>query len=153
MGLQQNTGVIFFTDKTTKRQVMGLVVPDKLATGTYAQSYVDLVASYELEMLPPGVGVQFIYSASPAAATDRYVSGPGLIMFDSQGMLLYTRYQIRLASTLGTRMGLATDFLSTASTAATGPMSQIGVVLYDLEAFRRRGLTSPRRPPRTDRSN
>jgi len=100
--------------------------------------YLDFVVDGDLEALPAGVGCQLINDPKSISAPDRYVQ-TGAIVFDGQGRLVSLPMAIGASSGMGSLLRLAKDIPDPAS--FTPFMTQLGAVLYDVEAFRTQGFT------------
>ena len=131
-GLQRPVGVVFFIDPDTEQTAMIVVTDDPEERDP---SYLEVVAGYEIELLPKGTAAQFIYNGGLTPGGDRSADGyihprrsHAAIMFDGYGQLISQPYNIRQSSKLGQLMGLGSDFRK-------GLMSQFGMVLYNSEAF------------------
>ena len=109
----------------------------------------ELIEGMQPELLPPDAGLQVIIGETldPAMSDtavdssgtfrERYASY-GLILFDSQGRLLQSRYRIDGGSRLGRALQVTPPGGTVVSVPNTGvdfPTSQLGVVLYLQSAF------------------
>ncbi len=145
IGLQRKVGVVFWVDQKTKRTTMALVMHDDVNEASTAGPFIDFVSGAGYEYLPPGVGAQFTYNQSQANL-DRYVKEPGLIMFDSHGVLTSTPYAISKNSALGAAMKISGGISDFPANVNFSVYSQMAIVLYDLESFNNQfdqGLTPP----------
>jgi prepilin-type N-terminal cleavage/methylation domain-containing protein len=135
LGLQQNVGVAFWVNASSGRTAMAVVSVDPSSSDP---RFVDVVADFDLEQLPPGVSAQFVYNctfnASGQRTSDGYIRQPALIMFDGHGQLISTPYAIRAASRLGGLVGLSSDFN------VASARSQFGLVLYESAPFADQGF-------------
>jgi prepilin-type N-terminal cleavage/methylation domain-containing protein len=99
-------------------------------------SDIELVPDSDFQALPPGVGCQLINDPKQPPQylanrnIDRYVR-TGVILFDSQGRLTSSPLQFRVNSNLGATIGLTVS----QPLAGTPFYTQLGVVLYDKQAF------------------
>ncbi len=97
----------------------------------------DLLDDGDAQSLPEGVGCQLINDLK-GPNSERYLQ-TGCIVFDPQGNLASVDMSIMKAGAMGTRIGLFADV-------PPGPndvlKSQLGVVLFDAEAFRGKRFTS-----------
>jgi len=100
--------------------------------------YLDFVVDGDLEALPAGVGCQLINDPKSISAPDRYVQ-TGAIVFDGQGRLVSLPMAMAASSGMGSLLRLAKDIPDPASD--TSFRTQLGAVLYDVEAFRTQGFT------------
>jgi len=94
----------------------------------------DFVMDGELQALPNGVGCQLINDPKNASAPDRYVQ-TGCILFDPQGQLTSIDLVIAWNGALGKLLGLQAAPPANIVTFK----SQLGVVLFDAEAFKGKG--------------
>lgn len=105
------------------------------ASNGYWEEVVDGSTSFldePVELLPAGVGLQTFTGDTAALNTDRYLRA-GAILFDRQGRLEYQSYVVSETSPIGLRLQLIDDLPSSTTTPV---YSQVGMVIYDLEAFR-----------------
>ncbi|MCY2953402.1 MAG: prepilin-type N-terminal cleavage/methylation domain-containing protein [Planctomycetota bacterium] len=93
----------------------------------------DFVMDGELQALPNGVGCQLINDPKNASDPDRYVQ-TGCILFDPQGQLTSIDLAIARYGALGKLLGLQMDIPNNVTF-----KSQLGVVLFDPDAFRSKG--------------
>lgn len=153
MELQRYTGVMFFMDPATERMTMATVYGEEEGGPVV---YLDAVADQEFATLPAGVAAQTLNSLS----SDRYMgctalfgsqsvpAGP-VILFDGRGCLAAVRYGFRMGSggrwtavarLLNPRQNFAAPPPSDwPANAASAPVSQFGLVLFPLPAFRAAG--------------
>jgi len=149
--LQRYTGVMFFLDPATDRVNMATVYGDEETGGVV---YLDLAADQDFVALPTGVAAQTLNSLSG----DRYMgctalfgaqsvpAGP-VILFDGRGCLAGVPYGFRMNS--GGRWTAVARLLNPRANfaapppanwpASNPPVSQFGVVLFPLPAFRAAG--------------
>ncbi|MGE5609319.1 MAG: Tfp pilus assembly protein FimT/FimU [Bacillota bacterium] len=108
--------------------------------------YVDMGVEGEIQPLPAGVGVQLINDPQEPKAPDRYVR-TGVILFDAEGRLVSKEITIDRDGDLGRVVNGTTPGVNNPSAEDIpckvdyGFRSQLGVVLYDQEAFRGQGWT------------
>jgi prepilin-type N-terminal cleavage/methylation domain-containing protein len=101
---------------------------------TPSAACMDFVMDGELQALPNGVGCQLINDPKNVNVPDRYVQ-TGCIMFDPQGQLTSIDLAIAMNGTLGKLLGLQADIPAN----NVRFKSQLGVVLFDPDAFRSKG--------------
>lgn len=153
MELQRYTGVMFFLDPATDRINMATVYGEEEGGPVV---YLDVVPDQDFAALPAGVASQTLNSLS----SDRYMgctalfgnqsvpAGP-VILFDGRGCLAGVRYGFRMGS--GGRWTAVARLLNPRANFAApppadwpaspagAPVSQFGLVLFPLPAFRAAG--------------
>lgn len=162
IGVQEIRGVLFFLDPGTERVSMAMV-RDSAFEGAAGVTYLDLVPDRDFINLPTGVGLHTVDSAAGSPRTDDgyigyNVTAPttlrygGVILFDSSGKIISTRYGFRCSgdstAAAGSPMSLMGTLMTNGSVASinagTGTdfvvpgiqlMSQVGFVLFDRATF------------------
>lgn len=147
IALQKNIGVAFFVDPASQRYTMALVGQEP------ASLWVERLPDYDFVALQTGTGVQLLNDDRMAKAgarpqdRDRYVR-IGVIMFDGRGEAIASPYQIGVDSALAQAMDLRKILadLGAGNSPVYPPTgqsayTQLGLVLYDNEAFARNNFS------------
>jgi prepilin-type N-terminal cleavage/methylation domain-containing protein len=148
IALQKNIGVAFFVDPASQRYTMALVGQQP------GEAWIERLPDYDFVPLQTGTGLQLINDdrmAKPnvnAAGRDRYVRF-GVVMFDGRGEAIASQYRIQVDSALAQAIDVRRILADAgAGNAATYPpmtqvaYSQLGLVLYDNEAFARNNFSA-----------
>jgi len=115
------------------------------ASSVNASQYVDVLPDGDFQVLPPGVGCQLINDPKLPGANgrnpDRYVR-TGVIMFDPQGRLESIPIAFYWNSLFGSKIGVQQNVnQGVVPPAGASFYSQLGVVLFDKEAFLTKGFS------------
>src|SRR5687768_4420213 len=148
IALQKNIGVAFFVDPASQRYTMALVGQQP------GEQWVERLPDYDFVALPSGTGVQLInddQSVNPnvgPAGRDRYAR-IGVVMFDGRGEAISNPFRINVDSALAQAIDLRrvlTDMkLGNAASyppPTQGAYTQVGLVIYDNEAFARNNFSA-----------